>query len=218
MNDLNIVSSDSKALINRQISKKKFHLSPSPSQLPISRYYKKLEPVASMIQTRSQTILIPATMVSINEIIVWFTGRSKHTIMMRGKPCPVGYNILALCEAEYYYRFLFSSPNTGFLVYQSTPLKVSYQDFIHQIPLPFWWLWISVKPHVLSYNLCYSSFSIYFSHCIMIIFLVTSIYFIYFIIMIFWSAEQHNQPPKIGLKFSKTRSTKKQLTCHSIFR
>lgn len=70
MNDLNIVSSDSKALINGQISKKKFHLSPSPSQLPISRYYKKLEPVASMIQTRSQTILIPATMVSINEIIV----------------------------------------------------------------------------------------------------------------------------------------------------
>ena len=34
--------------------------------------------------------------------------------MMRGKPCPVGYNVLALCEAGYCYSFIFSSPITGF--------------------------------------------------------------------------------------------------------
>ena len=80
-----------------------FHLSPLDFQLPMSRYYKKLEPVASMIRTRFQAILIPATIVSIDEIIVRFMGRSKHTIMMRGKLCLVGYNILALCEARYCY-------------------------------------------------------------------------------------------------------------------
>lgn len=33
---------------------------------------------------------------------------------MRGKPCPVGYNIFTLCEAGYFYGFLFNSPNTSF--------------------------------------------------------------------------------------------------------
>ena len=34
--------------------------------------------------------------------------------MMRGKPCLVEYNVLAVCEADYCYGFLFSSPITGF--------------------------------------------------------------------------------------------------------
>ena len=32
---------------------------------------------------------------------------------MRSKPCPVGYNVLALCEARYCYSFIFSLPITG---------------------------------------------------------------------------------------------------------
>lgn len=80
----------------------------------MTRFYAKLDPVASMVRARFQETAIPATSVSIDEIIVRCTGRSKHTIMMRGKPCPVGYNILALCEAGYCYDFLFSSPMPGF--------------------------------------------------------------------------------------------------------
>lgn len=95
--------------------KRFFHLSPPVNgSLPTTRFYEKLEPVASMIRARFQEIAIPATSVSIDEIIVQCTGRSKHTIMMRGKPCLVGYNVLALCEAGYCYGFLFSSPVTGF--------------------------------------------------------------------------------------------------------
>lgn len=81
--------------------KRFFHLSPPNGRLPIIRFFEKLEPVASTVRAGFQAIAIPATMVSIDEIIVRCTGRSKHTVMMRGKPCPVGYNVPALCEAGY---------------------------------------------------------------------------------------------------------------------
>ena len=67
-----------------------------------------------MIKVYFQQLSIPASAVSINEIIVQCTGQSKHTIMMKGKPCPVGYNVLAVCETGYCYKFLFSSPITRF--------------------------------------------------------------------------------------------------------
>lgn len=95
--------------------KRFFHLFPPVhGSFPTTRFYEKLEPVASMIRTKFQDIAIPASSVSIDEIIVRCTSQSKHTIMMRGKPCPVGYNVLAVCEAGYCYSFLFSSPIMGF--------------------------------------------------------------------------------------------------------
>lgn len=95
--------------------KRFFHLSPSTdSCLSMSRYYKKMKPVASMLKARFQAIIIPATIILIDEIIVQFTGRSKHTIIIREKPCPVRYNILALYEAGYYYGFIFSFSVSGF--------------------------------------------------------------------------------------------------------
>ena len=101
-----------------------FHLSPpSEPQLPAKRFYEKVEPVASMLRANFQSIITPATSVSIDEIIVRFTCRSKHTIMMRGKPCPVGYNVLALCEAGYCYNFLFSSPKSGFASVPNNPAE-----------------------------------------------------------------------------------------------
>ena len=78
----------------------------------MTKYYKKLEPVASIVVAMFQEIAIPATSVSMDEIIVRCTGRSKHTIMMRGRPYPVRHNVLAVCEAGYCYGFLFSSPIT----------------------------------------------------------------------------------------------------------
>ena len=44
---------------------------------------------------------------------------------MKGKPCPVGYNVLALCEAGYCYSFIFSSPVTGFFYLPSATQQIS---------------------------------------------------------------------------------------------
>lgn len=38
-----------------------------------------------------------------------FTNRSKYIVIVRDKFYLVSYNVLALCEAEYLYSFIFSS-------------------------------------------------------------------------------------------------------------
>ena len=101
-----------------------FHLSP-PTQSPASatKFYEKLEPIASMLRVNFQSIITPATQVSIDEIIVRFIGRSKDTVMMRGKPCSIGYNVLALCEGGYCYGFIFSSPKSGYFGVSANPVN-----------------------------------------------------------------------------------------------
>lgn len=82
--------------------------------LLMTRFFKKLEPIALIVRNNFQKVAIPAISISINEIIVQYIGQSKHTIMMRKKFCPVRYNVLALYEAGYCYSFIFSFSITGF--------------------------------------------------------------------------------------------------------
>jgi len=42
-------------------------------------------------------------------MIVNFTGRSTHTIWLPGKPIPVGYKVLAICDSGYTLNWLFTS-------------------------------------------------------------------------------------------------------------
>ncbi|PWW78006.1 hypothetical protein C7212DRAFT_175804 [Tuber magnatum] len=42
-------------------------------------------------------------------MMVHFTGCSSHTVMIRAKPIPQGYKMLALCEKGYTFSFLFTS-------------------------------------------------------------------------------------------------------------
>ena len=65
-----------------------------------------------------QSIITSIISILIDEIIIHFTGRSKHTIMMRGKFCLVGYNVLALYKTGYLYDFIFSS------------LKIEYSEVL----------------------------------------------------------------------------------------
>jgi hypothetical protein len=63
--------------------------------------FAKVEPLASLLRDSFQKIVTPATAVAVDEVIVRFTGRAKEIIMMRGKPVPIGYYVLALCEGGY---------------------------------------------------------------------------------------------------------------------
>ncbi|EGP89785.1 uncharacterized protein MYCGRDRAFT_90509 [Zymoseptoria tritici IPO323] len=49
--------------------------------------------------------------VSLDEVLIRFTGRSFHVVNMRGKPTPIGYYILALCERGYLLGWSYFSPN-----------------------------------------------------------------------------------------------------------
>ena len=93
--------------------KRYLHLSP-PGVVPIQRWWTKLEPMASQLKANFKQYIKPRSVVSIDEIMVRFTGRSLHTVVLRGKPVPLGYKILALCDAGYVYGFLFDSPKAPF--------------------------------------------------------------------------------------------------------
>ena len=91
-------------LIRFQQIKRYLHI--SKSQDNNSLYYSKVEPLLSHIRQTSKKLYIPSMNVSVDEMMVRFSGRSIHTIRIRGKPTPEGYKILALCDHGYTYTFL----------------------------------------------------------------------------------------------------------------
>src|SRR6266498_1692058 len=84
-------------------------------------WYSKVEPLATHIQTVSQSICIPSSNISIDEMIARFSGRSAHTVRIKNKPTPEGYKILSLCDSGYTYTFIFTS-------------RVQNQPEVQQIP------------------------------------------------------------------------------------
>jgi hypothetical protein len=90
--------------------KRFFHVSPPyTTPLPRSQWTKKVQPLSDDLQRRFQQHMLPATPVAVDEMMVRFTGRSVHTTVIKGKPIPEGYKILALCEKGYTYAFMYTS-------------------------------------------------------------------------------------------------------------
>ncbi|KAF8241318.1 hypothetical protein K440DRAFT_471075, partial [Wilcoxina mikolae CBS 423.85] len=81
--------------------------------LPDAEWYQKLEPFSSSIHTRSQELAVLGTNTSVNEIMVCFLGRSKHTVRMPKKPIKEGFEIFAICQWGYTYNWLYCSRKIG---------------------------------------------------------------------------------------------------------
>jgi hypothetical protein len=85
------------------------HISDCTTQPQQQDMFVKLEPLASHIRNVSKQLYIPASNVSIDEMIARFFGRSGHTFRIKNKPTPQGYKILSLCDSGYTYTFMFMS-------------------------------------------------------------------------------------------------------------
>lgn len=84
-------------------------IDPEPSTQapqPAPAYYEKVQPLLAHVQSVSKAHYVPRTNVAVDEMIVRFGGRSQHTFRIKSKPVPVGYKILALCDAGYTYAFI----------------------------------------------------------------------------------------------------------------
>ena len=103
-----------------------FHISETVTSLPQSNRYYKLLPLTRDLETWFQPYFIPATAVAIDEMMVRFVGRSSHTIVISGKPIPLGYKVLALTEKGYTLGFIFTSCTESF----------SSQNLIHNYTHP----------------------------------------------------------------------------------
>src|SRR6266542_3407172 len=80
----------------------------SDCMVPPTFWYSKLNPLATHVRTISQSICIPSSNISIDEMIARFSGRSAYTIRIKNKPTLKGYKILSLCDADYIYAFIFT--------------------------------------------------------------------------------------------------------------
>lgn len=72
----------------------------------INQYSDKVEPLLSQVHNASKLYYFPALNVSIDEMMIRFSGRSAHTVHIKNKPIPKGFKIFSLCDAGYTYAFL----------------------------------------------------------------------------------------------------------------
>jgi hypothetical protein len=125
-----------------------------------SPYYAKVEPLLSHIRDISKKLYSPSSNISIDEMMIRFSGRSIHIIRIRGKPTPEGFKIFALCDHGYTYTFLPSSrvhqnrevqridgiTYTGCVVlhlalqlpYKRKPFNLFMDNYFSSIPLFSW--------------------------------------------------------------------------------
>jgi hypothetical protein len=76
-------------------------------------WFKKVEPISSRIRERCMELIVPATQCAVDEMMIRFHGRSKHTVRMPKKPIKEGFKVFAICQGGYTYDWRFTSPKTG---------------------------------------------------------------------------------------------------------
>jgi Transposase IS4 len=74
--------------------KRYFHISALDiSSLSTAQWYAKLEPLASLLCTKFQEYVVLRQNVSFDEMMVPFSGRSRHTLKMKNKPISEGFKV-----------------------------------------------------------------------------------------------------------------------------
>lgn len=98
-------------LVRFQQLKRYFHLA-APNPPKNTPWFAKIEPFSNALRVASMRYLVPPTELSIDEMMVRFTGRSLHTIKIKNKPIKQGYKLFALCWRGFTWFFLYSSRTT----------------------------------------------------------------------------------------------------------
>ena len=80
----------------------------------MTRFFEKMKFIVSIIQNFFRRYCTSIIFVAIDEIMIRFTNRNKHIVMIRNKSCFVDFNVLTLCETNYCYVFVFSNSKIEF--------------------------------------------------------------------------------------------------------
>ena len=96
--------------LNRFCQIKRFlHGSDPDLQLSRAKWFRKLEPLDRIIRDHSQKYYLPASTITVDEMIIRFGVKSYHTYRMPSKPIKEGYKVFALCDTGYTYHWLYTS-------------------------------------------------------------------------------------------------------------
>ena len=74
-----------------------------------TRWWHKLEPLASVFRKACLDSWLPSTHVAVDEMMIRCFGRSKHTYKMPNKPIAQGYKMFAICDGGYLLYFIWTS-------------------------------------------------------------------------------------------------------------
>jgi hypothetical protein len=72
-------------------------------------WWKKLESLTSEFRKASKTYWLPESHISVDEQLVKFKRRSRHTMQIASKAAEVEFKLYSLCQQNYLYDFLFTS-------------------------------------------------------------------------------------------------------------
>ncbi|PNP51514.1 hypothetical protein FNYG_15891 [Fusarium nygamai] len=92
------------------------------SDLP--KTFQAAEEWSELIQKVSTELYLPGTNLTVDECMVPFTGRSKETTLVKGKPTPVGFKVWVIAQQGFFLQWLWhvkSSPYTAIIVSLPTP-------------------------------------------------------------------------------------------------
>ena len=116
-------------------------------------WHTKLHPLSSKLQQDFTRLFLPSTNVSVDEMIVRFSGQSKHTVKMKCKPTPEGYKIFAFVKLATPILFSSTPPLTLSLVWLSFPtwasLPLPSPTLLKLFPIPntdSTYTWITISP------------------------------------------------------------------------
>jgi hypothetical protein len=63
-------------------------------------YWYKVDPLWERTMRNMKKYIVPGTHIAIDEMMVRFKGRSKYKTRIKGKPTPVGFRMIALCDSD----------------------------------------------------------------------------------------------------------------------
>ena len=84
------------------------------ASLSWKNWWRQLEPLSSHLRKQRQSLLLPGTHLSIDQMIISFTRWSFHTVCIPSKPIPRGYKVIALCSMGYTIDWILTARTESF--------------------------------------------------------------------------------------------------------
>jgi hypothetical protein len=73
---------------------------------PLPKVFQAAEEWSDHIQAVSAEIFLPGSHLAVDECMIRYTGRSKETTVVKGKPTPLGFKIWVIAQQGFFIRWL----------------------------------------------------------------------------------------------------------------
>ena len=119
-----------------------FKISLKSERTPGQPWWYKVDPMLTIVRQNIKNAVFPANWLAVDELMIPFQGRTKHSIKIRGKPIKEGFKMWCLGFKGYIWTFSFHSGDEddegiplSRMAVQPDPLEPVHLAPTHQVPL-----------------------------------------------------------------------------------